>query len=42
VLKSVIKLDKNVHIYIHGNRDVVEQGEDGKGKYYKIYYKEEK
>ncbi|MDR2887608.1 MAG: nucleoid-associated protein [Bacteroidales bacterium] len=41
VLKSVIKLDKNVHIYIHGNREVVEQGEDGKGKYYKIYYKEE-
>ncbi|MDR1762323.1 MAG: nucleoid-associated protein [Bacteroidales bacterium] len=40
-LKSIIKLDKNVHIYIHGNRDVVEQGTDEKGKFYKIYYKEE-
>ncbi|WP_080904768.1 nucleoid-associated protein [Parabacteroides sp. Marseille-P3160] len=40
-LKSVIKLDKNFDIYIHGNRDLMEQGEDKKGKYYKVYYKEE-
>lgn len=39
--KSVIKLDKNFHIYIHGNRDLVEQGEDAHGKFYKLYYKEE-
>lgn len=40
-LKSVIKLDKNFDIHIHGNRNLIEQGEDNKGKYYKIYYKEE-
>lgn len=41
-LKSIIKLDKNFDIYIHGNRDLIEQGVDEKGKYYKVYYKEEK
>lgn len=39
--KSVIKLDKNFHIYVHGNRELIEQGEDEKGKYYKVYFKEE-
>ena len=40
--KSVIKLDKNFHIYVHGNRELIEQGTDPDGKkYYKIYYKEE-
>ncbi|HBS87561.1 MAG: hypothetical protein A2W91_00155 [Bacteroidetes bacterium GWF2_38_335] len=39
--KSVIKLDKNFHIYIHGNRNMIEHGEDNKGKFYKVYYKEE-
>lgn len=39
--KSVIKLDRNFHIYIHGNRDLIEQGQDEKGKYYKVYYQEE-
>lgn len=42
LVKSVIKLDKNFDIYIHGNREFIEQGEDKKGKYYKVYYKEEK
>jgi hypothetical protein len=41
VFKSVIKLDKNFHIYVHGNRELIEQGTDEKGKYYKVYYKEE-
>ena len=41
IFKSVIKLDKNFHIYIHGNRELIEQGEDNKGKYYKVYYNEE-
>ena len=41
IFKSVIKLDKNFHIYIHGNRELIEQGSDEKGKYYKVYYKEE-
>lgn len=41
--KSVIKLDKNFHLYIHGRRDLVEKGYDemtGK-KFYKLYYDEE-
>lgn len=40
-IKSVIKLDKNFAIYIHGNSELMEQGEDSKGKYYKVYYNEE-
>jgi len=39
--KSVIKLDKNFHIYVHGNRELIEQGEDERGKFYKVYYREE-
>lgn len=39
--KSVIKLDKNFHIYVHGDSQLIEQGEDEKGKFYKVYYKEE-
>lgn len=39
--KSVIKLDKNFHIYVHGDRKLIEQGEDEKGKFYKVYYNEE-
>ena len=39
--RSVIKLDKNFHIYVHGDRKLIEQGEDEKGKYYKVYYNEE-
>ena len=42
VFKNVLKLDKNFHIYIHGNRELIEQGIDDSGrKYYKIYYEEE-
>jgi hypothetical protein len=43
VFKTVLKLDKNFHIYIHGRRDLIERGIDemtGK-KYYKIFYDEE-
>jgi hypothetical protein len=40
-LKSVIKLDTNFHIYIHGNRNLIEQGTDENGKFYKIYYQED-
>jgi hypothetical protein len=43
VFKTVLKLDKNFHIYIHGRRDLIEKGIDemtGK-KYYKIYFEEE-
>ncbi|MEO7768326.1 MAG: hypothetical protein ABIS01_12900 [Ferruginibacter sp.] len=39
VFKSILKLDKNFHIYIHGNKDLKEKGADVNGrKYYKIYY----
>lgn len=41
VFKSVIKLDKNFHIYVHGNSELIEQGKDEKGKFYKVYYQEE-
>lgn len=42
IFKSVLKLDKNFHIYIHGNRDMIEQGVDENGrKFYKIYFEHE-
>lgn len=40
--KSVIKLDKNFHIYVHGDRQMIEQGQDEKGKYYRLYFEQEK
>ena len=30
-----------IQIIIDGNRDQIEQGQDAKGKFYKVYYKEE-
>jgi hypothetical protein len=42
IFKSVLKLDRNFHVYIHGNRELIERGEDENGrKFYKLYYKEE-
>jgi hypothetical protein len=43
VFKSVLKLDKNFHVYIHGDKDLIEKGYDERmGKsYYKIYFDEE-
>lgn len=42
VFKSILKLDKNFHIYIHGNREMIEKGTDSDGrKFYKIYYNNE-
>jgi len=40
--KSVLKLDKNFHVYIHGDKTKIERGteEDGR-KFYKIYYEKE-
>lgn len=39
-MRSVVKLDKNFHIYIHARHDYVERGYDEeKGlKYYKLFY----
>ncbi len=41
--RSVIKLDKNFHVYVHSNPDYVEKGFDNhKGlKFYKLYFHEE-
>lgn len=43
VFKTVLKLDKNFHIYIHGRRDLIEKGyDDASGKkFYKLFYDEE-
>lgn len=43
VMKSVIKLDKNFHIYIHGKRELIEKGYEDENKmhFYKLYFKEE-
>lgn len=42
VFKSVIKLDKNFHIYVHGDKKLIERGVDEMGrKFYKVFYNEE-
>ena len=42
IYKSVLKLDKNFHVYIHGNRNWIERGTERDGrKYYKLYYENE-
>jgi len=43
VFKSVLKLDKNFHIYIHGNKELIEKGYDEQMKmsFYKVYFREE-
>lgn len=42
IFKSVLKLDRNFHVYIHGNKDMIEKGIDEAGrKFYKLFYEEE-
>ena len=43
VFKSILKLDKNFHIYIHGRHDLIERGMDEeKGmNFYKVYFLQE-
>lgn len=43
MFKSVLKLDKNFHIYVHGNRQLIERGyDDDKGmNYYKVFFSNE-
>lgn len=43
VFKSILKLDKNFHIYIHGNRDNIEKGYDQERNlhFYKVFFEEE-
>jgi len=42
--KSIIKLDKNFHIYVHGNKELIERGVDEISgmNYYKLLFTEEK
>ena len=40
--KRGIQLDKKIKIVIDGNSQNIEQGTDKKGKFYKVYYNEEK
>ena len=42
-VKSVIKLDKNFHVYVHGNRENVERGYDEgrRQNFYTLYFHEE-
>ena len=44
VFKSVLKLDKNFHVYVHGDRALIERGyDDDKGmNFYKLFFKDEK
>lgn len=40
--KSILKLDNNFHIYIHGDRNLIQKGTEKDGrKFYKIYYEDE-
>lgn len=41
--KSIIKLDKNFHIYVHGSNEFIEKGVDELTglNYYKIFFKQE-
>lgn len=43
ILKSVIKLDKNFHIYVHGNNQYIKKGfDEATGMhYYQLFFKEE-
>jgi hypothetical protein len=43
VYKSILKLDRNFHIYIHGNKDLIEKGYDQEKNmnFYKVYFREE-
>jgi len=41
--KSILKLDKNFSVYIHGDRELIESGFDKEKrmKFYKMYYDKE-
>lgn len=42
-IKSVIKLDKNFHVYVHGDKEKIERGYDDEKSlnFYKIYFQDE-
>ena len=39
--KTIIKLDTNFHIYVHGDRNMITKDQDEKGLFYKLYYQKE-
>jgi hypothetical protein len=43
IFKSVLKLDKNFHVYIHGDNQLIEKGydDDKRMNYYKLFFKDE-
>ncbi len=43
LFKSILKLDKNFHVYIHGNKELIEKGFDKEKNmnFYKIYFNNE-
>jgi hypothetical protein len=43
IFRSVIKLDRNFHNYVHGNLKLIEKRYDEATgmNYYKVYFKEE-
>jgi spore coat polysaccharide biosynthesis predicted glycosyltransferase SpsG len=43
VFKSVIKLDKNFHIYVHGNRNYIRKGydEENQMSFYQLFFNQE-
>ena len=43
IYKSVLKLDRNFHIYIHGNNELIEKGFDAEKNmnFYKVYFRDE-
>jgi hypothetical protein len=42
-MRSVLKLDKNFHVYIHGKREYIERGYDDERElsFYKLFFEEE-
>jgi hypothetical protein len=43
IYRSILKLDRNFHVYIHGNKEMIEKGYDEQTglHYYKLYFREE-
>ena len=43
MFRSVIKLDKNFHVYVHGNSKFIEKGFDDEAnmQYYRLFFREE-
>ena len=41
--KSILKLDKNFHVYIHGNRDYIQKGYDESSNlhFYQLFFEKE-